>query len=113
MLPRNYGKNKPMDPLPDPSKEAKEAQARTPDTDIGGNGLLCALRIFGLKGFCPTDDPDLYICVTMRCTPKCGNPYDVSSSTGMYLSDPEAGTTCVCTQTGWNPQFRKPLNNGL
>lgn len=62
VIPKNYGKNKPINPVPNPTKDSREKTDKIADWPIGDHGIRCAL---GLGG-CPTDDPNLYICK------KCG-----------------------------------------
>ena len=56
-------------------------------------------------------DPDLFLCDTLECTPKCGKKYR-KSRTQNFTSVEDPDTTCTCIDKSSNtpnPTYDKPL----
>ena len=105
-IPKNFGKGKPIGPMPNATKDAREKSDQIADIPVGIKGILCALG----QGHCPTSDPNLSICIEKTCVTSCGKEYTVSSPNGQYLWGQESGAVCECIRYAFNPKFRGDYN---
>ena len=64
-IPKDYGKNKPIGPLPDPSKDMRGKNDKAENLPDGVKGVLCALGL----GACIPDEA--FVCLKARCVVDC------------------------------------------
>ncbi|MES2536132.1 MAG: RHS repeat-associated core domain-containing protein [Pseudomonadota bacterium] len=111
-IPKNYGKNRPMKPMPTAEESKKDAERKVEP----GQNLADALKCyFGIKN-CEAQEEiaKTRICVMAKCTTTCPDrTFTIDYRTGESVAYNPANATCECMVWGWNPKYQAKALPGL
>ena len=109
VLPRNYGKDKPMNPMPTAEEMQRDAKRKQDHGENLEDSLKC---YFGLRN-CEAEEEiaKTRICVMAQCTSICPErTFTIDYRTGEHSAYNPDNVTCKCLVWGWNPKYQgKPL----